>query len=136
MRRDQVRADAGRAPSLASVALPEKLIVSPTFHVNAGVGLEMVAVGGASPAATTIEEVPVALLGSVTRNRTVTSPATEYVNVGVAEVESSKAPSPSRSQAYVSVSPGFGSLDPAPLKLTWRGSGPLVGIAWITAVGD
>jgi hypothetical protein len=41
-----VSADAGSVPSCASVAEPEKLIVSPTFHVSVDDGVEIVGVGG------------------------------------------------------------------------------------------
>ena len=45
MMMDQVRAAALRGPSSASVAEPEKLIVSPTFQVRLEVGELMVGVG-------------------------------------------------------------------------------------------
>ena len=58
-----------------------------------------------------------------------------YVYVGFAAVESPNVPSPLRSQLYVSVSPGSGSLELAPLNETTSGGGPLVGAAEITAIG-
>ena len=68
----QLNAEAGNVPSCGSVAEPEKLITSPTFHVVAAVGVEMVAVGGLKPAAMTIALLTVdcPLLLSVTRRCT------------------------------------------------------------------
>ncbi len=59
-------------------------------------------------------------LASVTRKCTVTVPGAVYVRSGVADDESSNAPSPSRSQAYVSVSPS-GSLESRASKSTSSG---------------
>ena len=41
--------DAGSVPSCASVALPAKVIASPTFHVVPAAGAVIVAVGGVLP---------------------------------------------------------------------------------------
>ena len=46
----QVRAEAGRVRSCASVACPEKLIVSPTAHVRLDSGASITGVGGVLPA--------------------------------------------------------------------------------------
>ena len=69
MSRDQVRRAAPSVPSSASVAWPEKLIVSPTAQVRALVGLSMNAVG-----AVLLTEIEIVALfeappGSVTRSR-------------------------------------------------------------------
>ena len=64
---DQLSADAGSAPSCASVAWPEKVIVSPTFQVRLGEGVSMIVVGAVLPAVTATEPVSVAPWSSVTR---------------------------------------------------------------------
>ena len=73
-----------------SVALPEKLMRSPTFHVRVDDGAVIVGTGGSFPAAIVMGELTVeAPLLSVTFRRTVYVPAVEYVYVGLAAVESS-----------------------------------------------
>ena len=64
---DQLSADAGSVPSCASVAWPEKLIVSPTFQVRLDVGESMTAVGAVFPAVTVTDAVSLAPWSSVTR---------------------------------------------------------------------
>src|SRR5205814_2844339 len=64
---DQLSADAGSVPSCASVAWPEKLIVSPTFQVRLDVGESMIAVGAVLPTVTVVCAVSVAPWSSVTR---------------------------------------------------------------------
>jgi hypothetical protein len=49
---DQVRADAGRVPSCASVAWPEKLMVSPTAQVRLAEGVSITGVGAVLPGPT------------------------------------------------------------------------------------
>ena len=108
--------------------------LSPTAQVVAEVGSVIVATGAVFPTVTTTEATSVAPLGSATRSPTVTEPSCVYVRVGFGEVESSNCPSPSRSHAYVSVSP-FGSLEPVPSKLTGSGATPLDGVAVAAAIG-
>src|SRR5262245_15632291 len=84
-----VSALAGRVPSWASVAVPEELMTSPTFHVVPAAGDTMVAVGGVLPTAMATESVSEAPCGSVTRNEAVYEPAAVYVNVAVEPVPSS-----------------------------------------------
>jgi hypothetical protein len=55
----QVRAPAGKLPSSASSAWPEKLITSPTFQVKLGEGVSMTA-AGASPTVMSTDSVSVA----------------------------------------------------------------------------
>src|SRR5919197_1080171 len=50
----QLSREAGSVPSSGSVALPEKLIGSPTFHVKVDWGEEMVGTGGVCPVAVQI----------------------------------------------------------------------------------
>jgi hypothetical protein len=64
---DQLSADAGRVPSCASVAWPEKLIVSPTFQVRLDGGESMTATGAVLPAVTVTDAVSLAPWSSVTR---------------------------------------------------------------------
>ena len=79
--------------------------------------------------------VPVAPDVFVTVSRTVTGPGWVYSQVGAAAVESSRAPSPSRSHAYVRARfPG--SVEVVPSNATLSGAVPLVGTATIRAVGD
>ena len=130
----QLSADGGSVPSCASVAEPLKLIRSPTFHVSADVGAEMTGTGGLLPTLMTWLAVPVAEPASVTRSPVVTLPGLWYVQDAVTPVASSYRPSPSRSHAYVSAVPS-GSEEPPPLNCTVSGAGPLVGAAWMTAVG-
>src|ERR671930_2047199 len=131
----QLSREAGSVPSSRSVALPEKLIGSPTFHVKVERGEEIVGTGGWFPAAIVIGELTLdAPLLSVTMRRTVYVPGVVYVKLGFCAVESPYVPSPFRSQEYVIGSPS-GSLDPLPSKLTVSGVGPLVGLAVATAFG-
>ena len=71
MSSDQESAEAGRTPSFASVAEPEKLMVSSTFQVRVGAGEAIVATGGESPAVIRTDDVALDAPGSVTRSRTV-----------------------------------------------------------------
>src|SRR5262245_27529212 len=105
MTTDHTSDEAGSVPSSASVAPPENTIGSPTFHVNAPVGAEMTGSGGVLFTVTTVEATSESPCVSVARTRTVTASGLEvvYVNCGATPVASSKAPSPSRSQAYVNV---------------------------------
>ena len=99
MRSSHEKAEAGSGPSWTSVPVPANGSAWPTDHVTAAVGAVIVATGAVLPtemSTVTSSERPA---GSVTRNLTVTLPAAVYVRCGVAEVESSRAPSPSRSQA-------------------------------------
>ena len=96
------RRDAARFPSSGSVALPLNAIVSPTAHVVPVAGVRIVGTGGWLAAAVTLMTcvvVPVAPDVFVTVSRTVTAPGWVYSQVGAAAVESSSAPSPSRSHA-------------------------------------
>ena len=65
--KDQLNADAGSVPSCASVAWPEKLMVSPTFQVRLDAGESMTAVGAVFPAVTVTDFVSLAPWSSVTR---------------------------------------------------------------------
>src|SRR5437899_5570666 len=68
----QLSRDAGSVPSSVSVALPEKSMGSPTFHVNEVVGEEIVGTGGLLPAPIVIGALTVeAPLLSVTCRRAV-----------------------------------------------------------------
>jgi hypothetical protein len=73
-RTDQVSRLAGRAPSWASVACPEKAIGSPTFQRSAAAGVSMTGTGGlfGGPTVTRVVTVSEAPAGSVTRRPTVT----------------------------------------------------------------
>ena len=71
----QLRREAGSVPSSWSVALPEKAIGSPTFHVSVEAGEEIVGTGGLFPAAIVIGALTLeAPLLSVTWRRTVYVP--------------------------------------------------------------
>src|SRR5919198_3504893 len=71
----QLSREAGSVPSSWSVALPEKLIGSPTFHVKVEAGEEIVGTGGGVPAAAGIGALtPRPPLLSVTMRRTVYVP--------------------------------------------------------------
>ncbi len=98
---DHRNADGGSDPCSASPDPPEKLIVSPTFHVKEVLGVLMNGVGGVSLTLTTVEATSERPWLSLTRTRTVTASceALVYVNCGAWEVASSNAPSPSRSHA-------------------------------------
>lgn len=61
-------ADAGSVPCCGSVAAPENVITSPTFHVVPAAGVSITAVGGVLPAEIGTESVPLAPDGSVTRS--------------------------------------------------------------------
>src|SRR5215210_5428237 len=98
MTTDHESRDAGRFPSLASVAEPRKLTVSPTPQVNVLAGASIVAVGGASPALIVTPSVPVAPWLSVTRSLAVYLPGELYVYAGWEDEESPNVPLPSRSQ--------------------------------------
>ena len=67
----QLNAEAGSAPSSASVACPEKLIRLPTLQVVVATGVSITAVGGVLgvPTVTKTEAVPVAPWLSVTFSR-------------------------------------------------------------------
>jgi hypothetical protein len=68
----QLSREAGSVPSSGSVALPEKLIGSPTFHVKVEAGEEIAGTGGLFPALIVIGALVFeAPLLSVTRRRTV-----------------------------------------------------------------
>src|SRR5262245_42489372 len=95
---DHVSAEAGSVGSCASVAWPEKLIVSPTFHVRVEAGESMTATGAVLPAVMVTEVVSLAPWSSVTRRLAVYTPAVVYVNVAVGVVASPNIPSPLRSQ--------------------------------------
>src|SRR6266508_4325247 len=71
----QVKADAGNVPSWGSVACPEKLIVSPTAHVNDDAGASITAVGALFPAEMVTVFVSLAPSVSVTVRRAVYVPA-------------------------------------------------------------
>ena len=64
----QLNADAESGPSWASVAEPEKVMTSPTFHVVPATGASMVAVGGVFPTLIVTESVSDAPFESVTRS--------------------------------------------------------------------
>ena len=115
----------------SSVADPEKEMTSPTLHVVLAVGVVICAVGPPPTLITIGALVLEAPWPSVTLRRAEWFPDCMYVKVGCGAVESSKAPSPSRSQAYVSDWP----VEPVPSKWTVSGPGPLVGEAVATAVG-
>ena len=68
------------SPSWASVAPPEKEIVSPTFHRLAEVGVLIVGTGGELPAVIVTDVVPDWPRGSVTRSRAVKTPTMVYVH--------------------------------------------------------
>src|SRR5262249_57872096 len=115
---------------------PAKLIVSPTFHVSVLAGV--VIVGAGAPLLGVIRMGLLMLLTpwlSVTLRRTLTGVEDVYVKEGFASVESLYWPSPSRSQAYVIVSPGCAGSEPVLEKLTVRGVGPPVGFPDATAIG-
>jgi hypothetical protein len=61
-----VRAEAGRTPSCASAADPEKLMTSPTFQVVPAAGVVIVAVGTVLPTVIVTEAVADAPATSVT----------------------------------------------------------------------
>ena len=67
MMNDQLSCDGWSVPSCASVAWPEKLIVSPTFQVRLEVGESMTATGAVLPAVMVTDVVSVAPWSSVTR---------------------------------------------------------------------
>ena len=71
---DQRSAEAGSVAPALLRAEPEKLIVSPTAHVVAADGAAIVTVGGA-PTVIVVDVVPCRPPGSLTRSRTVTTPA-------------------------------------------------------------
>src|SRR5947208_2463179 len=121
----QVSADPASAPSSGSLPLPLKSIVSPTLHFVDAVGLVIVAWGAVLPESMRTDATLVAPDASVTRSRTVYVPAAN-VCWGAISVESAKAPLPSKSHAYVSVSATSGSLDPEPSSCTVNGAGPFV----------
>src|SRR5437588_55325 len=92
--------EGARVPSSASVALPEKEIACPTCQWSDDEGDAIVGFGGVFPGVMVIgAEIDESPWLSVTFSRAVTVPAAEYVWVGLAAVESSYAPSPSRSHA-------------------------------------
>ena len=128
MRTVQANDDAGSEPSSWSLAAPLKEMTSPTFQVVVESGAEMEAWGAVSPGQIVSVSVLDAPWESVTLNRKVTFALCVYVYVGEGTAESSNEPSPSRSQAYESVSPASGSDELLPSKVTVRGSGPLVGL--------
>ena len=72
---------------------------------------------------------------SVTRTDTVAVPGRRSVNFGLALVESSNAPSLSRSHAYENASRASGSVDFVPSRRTVSGAGPETLSAVTTAVG-
>ncbi len=95
-------ADAGSGPSCASAARPANGMVWPTLHCVDAVGLSMVTTGallGGLPTVTVTVVVPDSPPGSVTRSPTCTTACVTYVYVGFTTVESSYAPSASRSHA-------------------------------------
>src|SRR5918993_82467 len=101
-RREQWRSASDHVSPLAgTLAVAAKVIVSPTAQVVVVVGAVIETVGGAPTVIVSVAG-PVRPAVSVTRRRTVTVPVVEYVRDGLATVESSWSPSPSRSQAYVS----------------------------------
>src|SRR6266511_3697444 len=63
-----VSRDAGSVPSWASVAPPENVMVSPTFHFNEALGVVIVAMGGELPAVMVTDAALTAPCGSVTRS--------------------------------------------------------------------
>jgi hypothetical protein len=69
-------AEGGRAPSWASVAEPEKLRTSPTFHAVPDVGVAMVGVGAVLPTEMTTVSVAVSPSLSVTRSDAAKVPET------------------------------------------------------------
>src|SRR3954454_16079668 len=85
-------------PSCVSVAPPENWIRSPTFQRMAAAGAAIVAVGGVLSAGTTSDAVSESPWLSVAFRRAVWLPV-PYVKLGLAAVESSNAPSLSRSHA-------------------------------------
>src|SRR5262249_2990409 len=97
MRTDHERLDGGSGPSWASVAEPEKLMMSPTFQVDPLAGDWIVTVGGELPGVTVTNARPLAPSESVTWRPTNSVPAEEYVRVGATAVESPKTPSPFKS---------------------------------------
>ena len=95
--REQCRSRSDHVSRLAgTLEVAEKLIVSPTAHGVEGTVMETV---GGAPIVIVSVVVPLNSPGSVTRRRTVTVPGERYVKDGRATVESSYAPSPSRSHA-------------------------------------
>src|SRR4051812_32798842 len=95
--REQWRSSSDQT-SVPLSAEPAKAIRSPTAHVVAGVGAVMVTTGGA-PTVIVLVARPRRPSGLVTRRRTVKTPGPARWRVGVALVESSYAPSSSRSHA-------------------------------------
>ena len=98
------RRDAARFPSSGSVALPLKAIDVADRPWRAGCRGQDRRDGrlvGRRSTLMTCVVVPVAADVFVTVSRTVTGPGWVYCQVGAAAVESSSAPSPSRSHAYV-----------------------------------
>ena len=71
----------------------------------------------------------------MTRSAAEYVPARVYVYRTVGVVPLSKLPSPSRSHAYVNVSPGSGSREPRPSKDTVNGARPFDGDAVAAATG-
>ena len=92
---------AASVPSSASVAWPEKAMVSPTFQLPAPVGASITGTGAVFGGPTTIVAASVsnAPAWSVTRSRTVYSPLVVNARLVAAVAASSNAPSLSRSQA-------------------------------------
>src|SRR5919108_480031 len=85
----QLSREAGSVPSSWSVALPEKLIGSPTFHVSVDAGVLIVGTGGLFPALIVIGALMFdAPLLSVTIRCTVYVPDVVYVKLGFCAVES------------------------------------------------
>ena len=75
MTASQDNAEAGRAPSSASAAEPEKAMSWPTVHWKSAAGVAMVGSGEAEPACTRRVATSVSPAGSVTRTDTSMAPA-------------------------------------------------------------
>src|SRR4051794_16114700 len=95
---DHFSAEAGSTAPEPSRAEPAKAIASPTLQRRVVSGESIVTAGGV-PTVSVLVAVPARPPTSVTRSRTVAIPACVNVQDGLAAVESSYSPSPSRSHA-------------------------------------
>jgi hypothetical protein len=129
------RFSGGSTPSCGSTARPRKSIGSPTAQSRLGEGSRISTSGGVLSAVTVTAATSLAPAESVTRRRTRWLPGAAKLWLGAGSAESSKAPSSSRSHANARLAPSSGSLLARPSSATRSGAAPLVGVAWITAVG-
>src|SRR3954454_15739682 len=133
MTRQDSRA-AASAPSSGSVAWPVNAIVCPAVHFRLAEGVSITGVGAVLPAVMTkpcTDDAPKLSVALTAGNHV---PAL-YDLDGLARVESSNAPSPSRSQAKLIAFPS-GSVEAEASNWTSNGAGPLVGVAVATMLGS